>query len=548
MIENNYTEFFSSRLVEEGFKKAFKGNWGSESHTKRMGIVQDVNRLSFNSYISIMRKISLPLDSSAKVVGPRLLHSSQWGIIDPVDTPDGGNIGLHKHMSILAKITKSCSHVGIIKWLQYNSNLELLNECYVNYLADKTKVFVNGAWIGVVNDPIVLYNKLIISRRNALISIYTSISWNIEFRIINIYTDSGRLCHPVYYIENNNLSINSPEIIELISNNNFNWTNLISGFKKKIKNFNVDLCTTYINHTELYGNVQLEQLNNLKAVIEYIDTAEEECALICNDINSINLKSYTHMEIHPSLILGVMGNQIVFPENNPLPRDLFSCGQSKQAVSLYHTNFNSRFDKTSLILNYGQTPLVKSRYLKYLNNEEQPYGANVIVAIACYGGYNVEDSILFNKASIDRGMFRNTYYNTYEATEESSKVGNSMVDSRFSNIEKINVVGQKPGFDYSQLDDNGLIQTNLPVNENSIIIGKVLTNISNPEVSLDASISPKKGQQGFVDKTYITESNEGYRLAKVRIRDERIPAIGDKFCMRFRPPISFKCFFKTFFY
>ena len=117
LIQNNYTEFFKDRIVESGFKKGFKGNWGSEEHTKRLGLVQDINRLSFNSYISIMRKINLPMDSSAKVVGPRLLHGSQWGIIDPVDTPDGGNIGFHKHMSILAKITKKCSGNGIINWI-----------------------------------------------------------------------------------------------------------------------------------------------------------------------------------------------------------------------------------------------------------------------------------------------------------------------------------------------------------------------------------------------------------------------------------------------
>ena len=118
LIKNNYTEFFKDRIVESGFRKGFKGNWGSEEHTKRLGLVQDINRLSFNSYISIMRKINLAMDSSAKVIGPRLLHASQWGIIDPVDTPDGGNIGFHKHMSILAKITKKCSGYGIINWLR----------------------------------------------------------------------------------------------------------------------------------------------------------------------------------------------------------------------------------------------------------------------------------------------------------------------------------------------------------------------------------------------------------------------------------------------
>ena len=135
LIENNYKEFFKERIVETGFRKAFKGNWGSEEHTKREGVVQDIIRLSFNSYISIMRKINLPLDASAKVVGPRLLHSSQWGIIDPVDTPDGGNIGLHKHMSIMARITKKCSGKPIIQWLRRNIDIRVLNECNFSYLS-----------------------------------------------------------------------------------------------------------------------------------------------------------------------------------------------------------------------------------------------------------------------------------------------------------------------------------------------------------------------------------------------------------------------------
>ena len=227
-----------------------------------------------------------------------------------------------------------------------------------------------------------------------------------------------------------------------------------------------------------------------------------------------------------------MGNQIIFPENNPLPRDLFSCGQSKQAISIYHTNYNSRFDKVGVVLTYGQIPIIKSRYLKYINNEEHSYGINAIVAIACYGGYNVEDSVLFNKASLDRGLFRNTYYNTYESNEESSKVGNSTIDSRFANIEQQNIIGLRPGYDYSDLDDAGLIKENTFLDDNKVIIGKILTNLSNPESSLDSSIFAKKGQKGYVDKTFITEGEEGFRIAKVRVRDDRIPNIGDKFCSR----------------
>jgi DNA-directed RNA polymerase II subunit RPB2 len=532
LIKNNYNDFFSSRIVEEGFRKAFKGNWGAEEHTKRLGIVQDINRLSFNSYISLMRKINLPLDSGAKIIGPRLLHSSQWGIIDPVDTPDGGNIGLHKHMSILAKITKKCSSHRIILWLRTNTNMRVLNECSFSYLGESTKIIINGTWVGVVDDPVNVKNILVNARRSALIPIYTSIAWEIKSNTIFIATDYGRLCHPIYYINTDNkISIDNTIILDKIHRNNFTWNNLISGFIEK-KNFNINDCGVYLNVNDLYPSTSPESLQNNRAVIEYIDTAESETALICIHTDDIDKKPYTHMEIHPSLILGVMGNQIIFPENNPLPRDLFSCSQSKQAISIYHTNYTSRFDKVGVILNYGQLPLVKSRYYKYINNEEHSYGINAIVAIACYGGYNVEDAVLFNRASLDRGIFRNTYYNTYETREESSKVGNSTIDSRFANVEKVNIVGMKPGYDYSDLDDAGLIKENTLLDEKKVLIGKIQTNLSNPEISLDSSIFPKKGQLGYVDKTFITEGEEGYRIAKVRVRDDRIPAIGDKFCSR----------------
>jgi DNA-directed RNA polymerase beta subunit len=155
-----------------------------------------------------------------------------------------------------------------------------------------------------------------------------------------------------------------------------------------------------------------------------------------------------------------MGNQVVFPENNQLPRDLFACGQMRQAVSLYHSNFQTRIDKMGVVLNYGQTPLIKSRYLDKICKEQHPYGENVVAAIMCYGGYNVEDSILFNEGSIKRGLFGTTYYNSYETREESSRVGNASVDTVFANIEKSNVIGKKPGYDYSELDDFGVIKEN----------------------------------------------------------------------------------------
>lgn len=596
LIDNNYRDFFKDRIVEDGFRKAFKGNWGAEAHTKKLGVVQPLNRLSYNSFIAHLRKINLPMDSSAKVVKPRLLHSSQWGIIDPVDTPDGGNVGFHKHLAITAKITNGCSSVPMIKLLRNYGNMLLLEECTSKILSQTTKVFVNGRWIGNINNPIEILKLLKCYRRNVLIPIYTSLSWDIRKNEFIIYTDAGRLCRPIFYVDEvkKMISYNKPGILNKLKSGEFTWNELITGFnKRKDPLFSMDSCKVYENIKELYDiEESIFDLVDKQCIIEYIDTAESESALIAlnenvilkelttttlqnndeedierekinseegeeerkSDTKSRSNKSktksksqelgdsssrqkrintrYSHVEIHPSFLLGVLGNQIVFPENNQLPRDVFACGQSKQAISLYHSNFHTRIDKMGVVLNYGQIPLVKSRYMKYINKEEHPYGENVIVAIGAYNGYNVEDSILFNEGSIKRGMFRTTYFSMYETREESSKVGKNSINSRFVNIENTNVIGLKAGYDYSELDRYGLIKENTAVDDKKVLIGKVVSNLENPDAFIDDSVFPKKGQLGYIDKSFITEGEEGFRLSKIRIREERLPGIGDKFCSR----------------
>jgi len=539
LIETNVKMFFKERIVESGFKKAFKGNWGSETHTKRIGVVQDLNRLSWNTHISHLRKINLPLDASAKVVGPRLLNSSQWGFIDPLDTPDGGNIGLHKHMAISAYITSNSSAYPLIKWIRGNIPMfKLKLECTPEYLANSTKMFVNGNWVGNVDNPIEFVEQLKLYRRNGIMPGFTSISFDYEHNELVFCTDAGRLTRPVYYLDKGRASFNRKELIDKLNVGDLSWEDIVCGFKKKAdENFSIKNNKFYDLH-ELYpdigknGETIFNILQKNKSMVEYIDTTEEESALIA--INQDDLKKskyYTHIEIHPSLILGVMGNQIIYPENNPLPRNSFSCGQSKQAVSVYHSNYQVRIDKTGVILNYGQIPLLKSRYMDYVNKEEQPYGVNAIVAIMCYTGYNVEDAILINEGSLARGIFRTTYYSMYEAREESSKVS-GLTNSKFANIQKNNVIKLKKGYDYSFLDDHGLVRENTELNDKIILIGKINSNLENKDVWIDDSVKSKKGQLGFVDKSFITSGEEGFNIAKVRIREERIPAIGDKMASR----------------
>jgi DNA-directed RNA polymerase II subunit RPB2 len=570
LVNDNVTHFFKDRVVESGFRKAFKGSWGSESHTKRVGVVQDLNRLSWNSFMSQLRKLNLPLDASAKVVGPRLLNSSQWGFIDPIDTPDGGNIGLHKHLAISTIITSGCSAWPMIRWLRANANIRLLQECNPEFLGRISKLFVNGIWVGGVEEPLSLIHNLRLYRRNGLIPPYTSVSFDYEKNEVTLYTDGGRLTRPLYYVdrgqdvdttgtsESSTKSGNSEnskpsrrktsrpgtasfERKDVIDNiDRWTWSNMVCGLKAKTgdpDNFSYRANTIY-EVQSLYPDLttpeeQEMQLTRFQSVIEYVDASEEEGLLVASDLDDIRKnRFYTNLEIDPSLMLGVMGNQIIFPENNPVTRNAFSCGQSKQAVSVYHTNYQMRIDKMGVVLNNGQIPLVKSRYLEYINNEEQPCGVNAIVAIMSYTGYNVEDAILINEGAVNRGIFNTTYYSMYEAREESSKVNGSTTNAYFTDVATKNVKGIKPGYDYSQLDQYGLIRENVALNDQMVVIGRVTSSSENAELVVDSSVFPKKGQLGHVDKSFLTEGEEGFRIAKIRVREERLPAIGDKMASR----------------
>jgi DNA-directed RNA polymerase II subunit RPB2 len=556
LIQDHYRDIFreGGKMVEDGFKKAFKGNWGAYSHTKRVGVIQDLNRLSFNTMISHLRKTNLPIDSGLKIVGPRLCHNSQWGFIDPLDTPDGGNIGIHKHLAIATTVSRGYSRTVLVEWLREMVGMRMVTDYIPQELATVSKVIVNGYWAGCVTDPIPTVEKIRTYRRNAMLPIHTSVTFDFKLNTLFLYTDAGRLCRPIFYTDvvSNSLSCFREEVMK--NKGKLTWEGLTRGLKpKKTKKWDGLYTRLYdlyeeANETMETDTAKLTQFLKHQAVIDYIDSSETENTMISINIDEYQrtrstdkIKAqYTHCEIHESLMFGVMTNQIPYPETNPPARNLFSCGQSKQACSLYHTNYQMRMDKTAVVLHYGQIPLVRQRYGEYINREENPYGFNAIVAVACLTGYNVEDAILVNAGSLARGMFRTTYYTSYSAHEEKGDPANSgtelAIDHKFTNIESMasNMLGMRPGYDYSQLDQSGLIREGTPVTEKTILIGLTASSgsVASKEKRTDASVKPKRGQVGYVDKTYMTEGEEGERVAKVRIREERIPTLGDKMASR----------------
>ena len=539
LIYRKYEECFSKRTLEEGVRKAFKGNWGAYAHTKKVGIVQDMNRLSHNGMISHLRKTNLPMDASVKLVGPRVLHGSQWGIMDPIDTPDGGNIGLHKHLSIMTHVTSALSREPLIEWLKTHVSLKSLEEAVPTRLGKMTKVVVNGFWVGCIADPISMVQIVKTHRRHGLIPIMTSIMFDYARNTVILCCDGGRLCRPIMYQDDDkSYSFQQKDWgkIEKILKDPKTpmlWDKLISGFHEKKKEFN-PYSGEYYDWNDLYG-LPIEQMKESKSLLEYVDTQETEGAYVAMNYTDVAEKSpFTHCELHSSTTYGVMCNLINFLEHNPASRNSFSCGQSKQACSLYSTNYQVRMDKTAVVLNNGQVPLVKSRYLQYINNEENPYGENAIVAIMCYTGYNVEDAVLINEGALQRGMFRTTYFTTYEAHEEREEKNDIIIkDDHFGQISKMeNVSGLKPDYDYSFLNEHGLVPEETIIDDKVVLIGETSMADQFSNKRIDRSKVPKKGQLGIVDKSFMTEGEEGERIAKVRIREERIPAMGDKFASR----------------
>ena len=458
------------RVTEKGIINGFKGDWGSENYTKRIGLSQELNRLSYSTAISLMRKCVMQMDENSVVLGPRYLHTTQWGMMCPVDS-DGGDVGTHKQFSICTKISTGTSKLAILKLLKEYCIPIIDHKPELLYMY--TKIFVNGHWKYSTTTPNEIVTDMKQKRRTGIIDKWISVSFNIRENIIYIYTDEGRVYRPVLYMNEQKEISFTPE------DNKLKWEELIQGTPQH------------------------------PCSIEYIDCAESNTSLISlQHLADYQNTNFTHVEIHPSLILGYMGLQIIFPEHSPLPRNAFSCGQSRQAVSVYSTNYQNRLDKTGLVLNYGQIPLIKSYYLQHLNHEYIPYGVNAIVAIMSYTGYNVEDAILINKSSLDRGMFNTSYFSVYEESEDEEKK-----------------IFFTPNEELPQFDDNGIIRTQTIINNKTPIINMSVN-------SKVRQVYTKRDQQGYVDKTYMTTNAVGHRTVKIRICDERIPNIGDKFASR----------------
>ena len=492
----NVSNIIKSKVITNGLKYALAtGNWGiGPSSSVRSGVSQVLNRQSFLSSLSHLRRVNSPIGKDGKLTAPRQLHGSHAFRICPCETPEGQACGLTKNIALTCALSMGYSSDFLKTFLYDNGVIDLETVLFVPIHV--CKVFVNGYYAGFCEDSSILLKSLKTAKRSCAFSPCTGVAYDLENNEIRIHTDSGRCCRPLFLVDENTGQISYDPTTD-----KRDWTSLL-----------------------------------IDGVVEFLDSDEEESALIAFDTDDLQKRwndgvRFTHCELHPSMMLGISAAMIPYANHNQAPRNVYQSAMGKQAMGQYVTNHQSRFDSYSHVLWYPQKPLVKTAANDTFNFDSMPSGVNAIVAIACYGGYNQEDSLIMNQSAIDKGLFRSYFYRCYK--DETKQHGSNCKDA-IEIPDTEHCIGIKYS-NYSKLDLDGIVAPGEFLDDDDVVIGKTSTLVTPTETGKtkkDYSTLLKHNEQGSVDSVLLTMNEQGQSMTKVKVRSTRTPEIGDKFSSR----------------
>ena len=477
------------------------GNWGHG----RVGVTQLLDRTNYISTLSHLRRLQSPLSRSQPNFEARDLHPTHWGRLCPNETPEGSNCGLVKNLSLTAKISVNVN-VEDVKGILYRLGVIRTRDANIDVRANNAKVFVNGALIGYSTDVDSLATTFRQMRRlgkinpEVNITYYTDSQKGESSKEVYVNCDVGRVIRPLIVVENGESKLKQEHIMRLRTGE-LRWRDLVN-----------------------------------RGIIEYLDAEEEENALISLNYSDL-MPKHTHFEISTYTIFGICASIVPYAEHNQSPRNSYEAAMAKQALGIYGANFLNRVDAQSHFLHYPQIPLVKTKPMDILGYYARPSGQNFVVAVASYGGYNMEDALVFNKSSIERGLARSTFFRVHQAENRRYLGG---LKDKFE-IPEAGTRGFRGEQYYRFIEEDGIISKEAFVSGNDVLAGRTspprfLEEYREFEVKgptrRDTSVTMRPTENGVVDDVLLTISSQGSELVKIKVRDQRVPELGDKFASR----------------
>src|SRR2546425_1432710 len=512
------------------------GNWVGG----RAGVSQLLDRTSNMSALSHLRRVTSPLTRSQPHFEARDLHPTQWGRLCPNETPEGQNCGLVKNCALVIDVSEGFPEEEVKLLLA-----DLGTKQVKGQQTQLTRVYVNGDLVGLHEDPRNLVAEIRERRRSGLLSHEVNVRYDENMGEIIINCDEGRIRRPLLVVKDGHIVFSRKHVDELkmgrlrfsdlVRNGIVEWIDAEEEEDTFIAIYPYDVPSRCKECKHPLSRNDVTWAN--------MGSRDDEPELLCAHchktftVKAAITKEHTHIEVDPMVILGVASGVVPYPEHNSSPRVTMGAGMAKQSLGLASSNYRLRPDTRSHLLHYPEQPLVQTDSMKHVSFNERPAGQNFVVAVMSYHGYNMEDAIVMNNASIDRGLGRSSFMRTYRAEERRYPGGQ---EDHFE-IPSPDVRGARADLSYANLTpDDGLISPEVLVQGGDVLIGKTSpprfleeeTDFLTPQKRRETSVTVRHGESGWVDSVMLTESENGSKLAKVKVRDLRVPELGDKFASR----------------